>query len=284
MLGIAISGATAHSATRILEPLRDLFAAIFFVAFGLTPTHLHPAGAGVGTGPRRAHRRHQDRHRSLGRQACRRRASRTLPRGGRAGSPGRVLLVIAGLAVTSGVVEAELAALATAYVLIMAVLGPLAARYIEPLVKKFSARPGRSPSRPEPCHPGADPPIQMDSSRRMSDRARGSRWCGALPKRATSTGGRRSPGSRQLTNRGLKAAGRCARILFDIPRNATPRLATRRSLRQARCGATPAERCSSSVNDLPARRPGSGGGFLMRHCVHVRGGPRRLTPVWRRGD
>ena len=35
MLGIAISGATAHSATRILEPLRDLFAAIFFVAFGL---------------------------------------------------------------------------------------------------------------------------------------------------------------------------------------------------------------------------------------------------------
>ena len=35
MLGIAISGATAHSATRILEPLRDLFAAIFFVVFGL---------------------------------------------------------------------------------------------------------------------------------------------------------------------------------------------------------------------------------------------------------
>ncbi|GIU56518.1 hypothetical protein NicSoilC12_22670 [Arthrobacter sp. NicSoilC12] len=35
MLGIAISGATAHSATRVLEPLRDLFAAIFFVVFGL---------------------------------------------------------------------------------------------------------------------------------------------------------------------------------------------------------------------------------------------------------
>lgn len=45
MLGIAISGATAHNATRILEPLRDLFAAIFFVVFGLTtdPTSIPPA-------------------------------------------------------------------------------------------------------------------------------------------------------------------------------------------------------------------------------------------------
>ncbi len=44
MLGIAISGATAHNATRILEPLRDLFAAIFFVAFGLNtdPTSIPP--------------------------------------------------------------------------------------------------------------------------------------------------------------------------------------------------------------------------------------------------
>ena len=44
MLGIAISGATAHSATRILEPLRDLFAAIFFVVFGLNtdPSSIPP--------------------------------------------------------------------------------------------------------------------------------------------------------------------------------------------------------------------------------------------------
>lgn len=44
MLGIAISGATAHNATRILEPLRDLFAAIFFVAFGLNtdPSSIPP--------------------------------------------------------------------------------------------------------------------------------------------------------------------------------------------------------------------------------------------------
>ncbi len=35
LLGIAISGSTAENATRMLEPLRDLFAAVFFVVFGL---------------------------------------------------------------------------------------------------------------------------------------------------------------------------------------------------------------------------------------------------------
>ncbi|MCU1631461.1 MAG: potassium transporter, partial [Micrococcaceae bacterium] len=50
---------------------------------------------------------------------------------------GEFSIVIAGLAVASGAVTQELAALATAYVLIMAVVGPLAARYIEPLVGIF---------------------------------------------------------------------------------------------------------------------------------------------------
>ena len=35
LLGIAISGSTAENATKLLEPLRDLFAAVFFVLFGL---------------------------------------------------------------------------------------------------------------------------------------------------------------------------------------------------------------------------------------------------------
>jgi CPA2 family monovalent cation:H+ antiporter-2 len=146
MLGIAISGATAHSATRILEPLRDLFAAIFFVAFGLNtdPSSIPPvlawalvlavltAATKIITGAWAA-----------------KRAGIARPGRFRAGAAliarGEFSIVIAGLAVTSGVVEAELAALATAYVLIMAVIGPLAARYIEPLVKKFSR-----PARPEP--------------------------------------------------------------------------------------------------------------------------------------
>jgi CPA2 family monovalent cation:H+ antiporter-2 len=146
MLGIAISGATADSATRILEPLRDLFAAIFFVAFGLNtdPTSIPPvlawalvlavltAATKIITGAWAA-----------------KRAGIARPGRFRAGAAliarGEFSIVIAGLAVTSGAGTDELAALATAYVLIMAILGPLAARYVEPLVKKFSR-----PARPEP--------------------------------------------------------------------------------------------------------------------------------------
>ena len=44
LLGIAISGSTAENATRLLEPLRDLFAAVFFVVFGLNtnPSSIPP--------------------------------------------------------------------------------------------------------------------------------------------------------------------------------------------------------------------------------------------------
>ena len=36
LVGIAISGPVAHQATELLTPLRDLFAAVFFVFFGLS--------------------------------------------------------------------------------------------------------------------------------------------------------------------------------------------------------------------------------------------------------
>jgi CPA2 family monovalent cation:H+ antiporter-2 len=148
MLGIAISGATAHNATRILEPLRDLFAAIFFVAFGLNtdPTSIPPVLAwalvlAVLTAATKL---------ITGVWAAKR-AGIARPGRFRAGAAliarGEFSIVIAGLAVTSGAVTDELAALATAYVLIMAILGPLAARYVEPLVKKFS-RPARPQAVP----------------------------------------------------------------------------------------------------------------------------------------
>ena len=136
MLGIAISGATAHNATRILEPLRDLFAAIFFVAFGLNtdPSSIPPvlgwalvlalvtAVTKMATGIWAAKRV------GIARPG-RFRAGATLI------ARGEFSIVIAGLALASGAIPDELAALATAYVLIMAVVGPLAARYVEPLVK-----------------------------------------------------------------------------------------------------------------------------------------------------
>jgi CPA2 family monovalent cation:H+ antiporter-2 len=150
MLGIAISGATAHNATRILEPLRDLFAAIFFVAFGLNtdPSSIPPvlgwalvlavvtAATKMLTGFWAA-----------------KRAGIAMPGRFRAGAAliarGEFSIVIAGLAVASGAVPDELAALATAYVLIMAILGPLAARFVEPVVKALRRTPGAPPRTPE---------------------------------------------------------------------------------------------------------------------------------------
>ena len=139
MLGIAISGATAHNATRILEPLRDLFAAIFFVAFGLNtdPSSIPPvlgwalvlavitAATKMATGIWAAKRA------GIARRGRFRAGAALIARG-------EFSIVIAGLAVASGVVPDELAALATAYVLLMAIMGPLAARYVEPVLAAFT--------------------------------------------------------------------------------------------------------------------------------------------------
>jgi len=128
LVGIALSGPVAHHATQILSPLRDLFAAVFFVFFGLStdpadmPPVLLPAlGLAVLTMATKV---------VTGYVAARRGAI-ALPgrlRAGLALMPrGEFSVVIAGLAVASGV-EPELAPLATAYVLITVVSGPMLAR------------------------------------------------------------------------------------------------------------------------------------------------------------
>ncbi|MET3176450.1 UNVERIFIED_ORG: Kef-type K+ transport system membrane component KefB [Arthrobacter sp. UYCu721] len=136
LLGIAISGDTSHSATRILAPLRDLFAAIFFVAFGLNtdPASIPPvlgwalvlalvtAASKMATGIWAAKRV------GIARTGRLRAGAALIARG-------EFSIDIAGLAVASGAVTQELAAMATAYVLIMAVVGPLAARYVGPLAE-----------------------------------------------------------------------------------------------------------------------------------------------------
>ena len=140
LLGIAVSGTTAQAATRVLEPLRDLFAAVFFVVFGFNtdPRAIPPvlgyaaalavltaitkmvtgawAAGRLGVGP-------------LGRM----RAGAALI------ARGEFSIVIAGLAVAAGAVPPDLAALATAYVLIMAVVGPIAARVVEPVTERVLA-------------------------------------------------------------------------------------------------------------------------------------------------
>lgn len=136
LLGIAISGSAAENATHLLEPLRDLFAAIFFVVFGLRtdPAAILPvlpaaiALAVVSTLTKLA----------TGWWAARRVGVRLLGRA-RAGAAivarGEFSIVVAGLAVSSGKMPPELAALATTYVLIMAVIGPVGARVVEPVAR-----------------------------------------------------------------------------------------------------------------------------------------------------
>lgn len=128
LVGIALSGPVAHRAGAVLSPLRDLFAAAFFVFFGLStdasemlpllvPAVLlaivsmatkvwsgYQAAAWAGIG---------------------------LPGRWRTGltltSRGEFSIVIAGIAVAAGA-EPGLAPLATAYVLTTVIVGPLLAR------------------------------------------------------------------------------------------------------------------------------------------------------------
>ncbi|WP_278264465.1 cation:proton antiporter [Nocardia sp. AG03] len=141
LLGIAISDSTAHDATKILEPLRDLFAAMFFVLFGLStdPASIPPVLgwaillAVVTTATKIA----------TGWWAAKRAGASQLGRA-RAGTAlvarGEFSIVIAGLAVAAGAVPDEFAALATTYVLLMAVIGPIGARVVEPVMRMLVGR------------------------------------------------------------------------------------------------------------------------------------------------
>ncbi len=146
LVGIALSGKVAQSAEKLLTPLRDLFAAFFFLFFGLStdvmalgqmivPALILAAitiATKVFTGYRAASS-----------------AGIGIPGRWRAGlvlTPrGEFSIVIAGLAVSAGV-QPMLAPLATAYVLITVFSGPLLAKipdtqWFMNAVKKLSKRP-----------------------------------------------------------------------------------------------------------------------------------------------
>ncbi|SDM75850.1 cation:proton antiporter [Allokutzneria albata] len=136
LLGIAISGSTAENATRLLEPLRDLFAAVFFVVFGLNtdPKAIPPvlgvaiALALVTTATKMLTGWFAAKLQGIARLGRLRAGAALVARG-------EFSIVIAGLAVASGAVDQGLAPLATAYVLLMAVFGPVAARVVEPMAR-----------------------------------------------------------------------------------------------------------------------------------------------------
>ncbi|SNR87151.1 potassium/proton antiporter membrane subunit, CPA2 family [Haloechinothrix alba] len=149
LLGIAIAGPAAHSAARLLEPLRDLFAAAFFVLFGLTtdprdipPVLLWALALAAVTTLTKAY---------TGWWAAKRSGIGTVGRARAAAgliARGEFSIIIAGLAVAAGVGDSspgagdsQLAALAATYVLLMAGFGPIAARLVEPVVRKARRSP-----------------------------------------------------------------------------------------------------------------------------------------------
>ncbi len=151
LAGIVISGPAAESARGLLAPLRDLFAAIFFAFVGLSvdPGSIPPtigvavllalativtqfvagwlSASWAGIGPN-----------------GRTRAGALLL------ARGEFSLAIAELAIAGGLV-ADLAPLTVSYVMIMAIVGPVASRVVElPAVERLSARVGKPARRASP--------------------------------------------------------------------------------------------------------------------------------------
>ncbi|HEV2767125.1 MAG TPA: cation:proton antiporter [Acidimicrobiales bacterium] len=146
LVGIALGGAVQERASLLVGPLRDLFAAAFFLFFGLQidPAELVPvagvavalalvtAGTKVLTGWWAAKRM------GIARPGRLRAGTALIARG-------EFSIVIAGLGVSAGI-EPALGAVAAAYVLVLAIAGPVAARYVPALVTEGVER-----SRPAPA-------------------------------------------------------------------------------------------------------------------------------------
>ena len=128
LVGIALSGRVAHNAQQLLAPLRDLFAAVFFVFFGLTtePLGIVPvllpaallAAVTIATKTFTGYRAAAEA--GIGIPGRWRTGFTLTPRG-------EFSIVIAGLAVGTGI-EPQLAPFTTAYVMLTVIAGPLLAR------------------------------------------------------------------------------------------------------------------------------------------------------------
>jgi CPA2 family monovalent cation:H+ antiporter-2 len=157
LVGIAVSGTAARAGAQLLSPLRDLFAGLFFVAFTaqLAPGEIVDAlpiavVLAVVTAATKV---------ATGWWASAR-AGIAIRGRVRAGTTliarGEFSIVIAGLA-TANAVEPELGALATAYVLVLAVVGPVLARYGDAVVANVVRRLRDRPPVPSTTERAAAP-------------------------------------------------------------------------------------------------------------------------------
>ena len=126
LVGITLSGSVAEKSRRVVGPLRDLFAALFFFFFGLEvdPVNILPAlpialGLGAITLVTKVLTGYwAGRHQQIDKRGSLRAGAELVARG-------EFSIVIAGLGV---VAEPRLGPLSASYVLLMAVAGPVLAR------------------------------------------------------------------------------------------------------------------------------------------------------------
>ena len=146
LVGLALSGPVQHRAATLIEPLGNVFAAIFFFVFGLgidatavPPVILPALGLAVVTAATKAGLGWWAAGRAgVGKHGRWRAATTLIVRG-------EFSIVIAGLGVAAGV-EGQLGPLAAAYMLVLAVVGSLLVRVAR--LPGFLDRSARGESRP----------------------------------------------------------------------------------------------------------------------------------------
>jgi CPA2 family monovalent cation:H+ antiporter-2 len=159
LVGLTLTGVVASRARAVLTPLRDLFAAAFFLAIGLSvdPRALVPLLPGafalavctaltkIATGAYAASRD------GVARRGRLRAGTALIARG-------EFSIVIVGLASA----DPTLRALVTAYVLLLATIGPVLTRFLgaAPTPKPEPAKP--EPAKPEPAKPEAALPADPE--------------------------------------------------------------------------------------------------------------------------
>jgi len=139
LVGLLLTGQVAEVARTRLDPLRDLFAALFFVAIGLStdpgdipavlPVALLLAVVTVIT------------KFVIGAMAAAETPQAHLSRlraGALLSARGEFSVVVAGIAATSGLLPSTFTALVTTYVLITAIAAPVLARVAEPVARRFT--------------------------------------------------------------------------------------------------------------------------------------------------
>ncbi len=144
LVGLAIPGDTARRAREVLTPLRDLFAALFFLSFGLTvaPAEVAPAMpaalalAAITTVTKVMTGWYAARRDGVGTRGRIRAGTALVARG-------EFSVVIAGLAVLAG--YDRVGPLASAYILLLAVAGPVLARVADHVAAR-----GHRSRRPAP--------------------------------------------------------------------------------------------------------------------------------------